>query len=30
VYVPQSDIDEFVVTGSGVSSITLFFSATGG
>lgn len=30
VYVPQIEIDEVVVMGSGVSSITLFFSATGG
>ncbi|MEE8441997.1 MAG: SH3 domain-containing protein, partial [Spirochaetia bacterium] len=30
VYVPQTDIDEIIMTGSGVSSITLFFSATGG
>jgi len=29
VYVPETDIDEYVVTGSGVSSITLFFSASG-
>ncbi len=30
VYVPQTEIDDFIVMGSGVSSITLFFSATGG
>ncbi len=30
VYVPQNDIHDFIVMGSGVSSITLFFSTTGG
>lgn len=29
VYVPRSEIDDHVVTGAGVSSITLFFSAVG-
>ena len=30
IYVPQNDIHDFIVMGSGVSSITLFFSTTGG
>lgn len=30
LYVPPGDIDDVVITGSGVSSITLFFSASGG
>ncbi len=30
IYVPRNDIHDFIVMGSGVSSITLFFSTTGG